>query len=186
MKATLFTAQIALACLPFTAFAQAIDTGSSNDFSARTMRVRYLPQQEGGDTVVELTDAYVRVDASHVFTSSSATARIAKGPLGETILTADTGVVVSETTPASTMHYPCNVGVGSEKFRLGCWSRTDGVELRDSSVRLPGDDVQARSVRTIDFFRFSGSSSGIRRSSTQPCRSSLRRHTRTAACCWPG
>ena len=104
MKATRLAMKILLVCVPCVSFAQALGTTASSNFSARTMRLQYAPEQEGGGAIYELSQAYVRVDQDHVFHAAAATARIGKGPLGETVITAKSGIVVNETSPAPTMH----------------------------------------------------------------------------------
>jgi hypothetical protein len=68
------------------------------------MQVQYLPEQDGGGAIYELSQAYVRVDQDHVFHAAAATARVGKGPVGETIITTRSGIVVNETSPEPTMH----------------------------------------------------------------------------------
>jgi len=104
MKAIGLAVKILLVCVPCIAFAQALGTAPSSDFSARRMQVQYLPEQDGGGAIYELSQAYVRVDQDHVFHAAAATARVGKGPVGETIITTRSGIVVNETSPEPTMH----------------------------------------------------------------------------------
>jgi acetaldehyde dehydrogenase (acetylating) len=104
MKAAHLAVKTLLVCVPCIAFAQAVGIAASSDFSARTMRLQYAPEQEGGGAIYELSQAYVRVDQDHVFRATAATARVGKGPVGETTITAKSGIVVNDTSPGSTMH----------------------------------------------------------------------------------
>jgi|ERR1700722_10521801 len=121
MKATRLAVKFLLVCVPCIAFAQALGTAASSDFSARRMQVRYVPEQEGGGAIYELSQAYVRVDQDRVFRAAVATARVGKGPVGETIITAKSGIVVNERSPGSTMHLTkCDIGLGPNEIELGC------------------------------------------------------------------
>lgn len=104
MKITKLVVKVLIIFVPCVAFGQAVWPVASNEISARSQRVYYLADQDGGGTISDLSEAFVRVDQTHVFKAKAATARVLKGPLGETTVTAESAIVVDETNPNLTAH----------------------------------------------------------------------------------
>jgi hypothetical protein len=104
MKIAQLAVKVLLIFVPCLTFGQSVWPVASNEVSARSQRVHYLADQDGGGTISDLSEAFVRVDQTHVFKAEAATARVLKGPLGETTVTAESGIVVDETNPNLTAH----------------------------------------------------------------------------------